>query len=1062
MGKIQKILTVSQVAFLFLIADTLHAQRKETTMQRVATVRNDSAWINGNIINTVTGEPINGANIAYKEYSAAISDSLGNFKFAVPNNNVTILIKAPGFSDREMPLKGMSSIAIQLQPVGVFSFYNEVQLPSSVKKRSQTTGAIESISPNGAWANNIETPDAYLQGKVAGLNAVRRSGTPNAGANLFLRGYSSLYASNQPIIVVDGVYYDNGTYGAALTTGYYNNPLSFIDLKDIDNITFLKDASYAYGAKGANGAIIITTAKAKEEATAIDASLYGSVTLAPQKIPVMDASAYRSYLSEQLQSKGLSAAAIAALPYMNDNPGQPDYYRTHNDNDWQDQMFRNAYTKNAYLKITGGDNIAKYGLSIGYANSPSSLQNTGLTRYNMRFNADLNLSKRLTASANVSYFRNEQNIRNTGIAPTTNPLFVSLVKAPFFASQDISDAGIVSPQLADRDTLGISNPIALIGTAKGQNNSYRYVGAISFNYLLGKYFSLATTLAVTNQKIRENFFIPERGVANDTLMNGVLAKNRSGAQVVKVFNVFNDTRLNYKRTFGSLHDLAATIGVRYNKSNTEQDFGLGFNSATDQLTSVGYGLNTLRQIGGSLGASTWLNTYLTADYSFENKYFVTFNGALDGSSRFGRKITGTGLRLSDRTLAFFPAIGFSWLPSSENFLAGNKTINLAKIRLSYGLSGNDDIGNYTARSYYTSQNLLGISGLVRGNISDERLQWEQVAKLNAGIDLGLFNERVNITLDAYRNTTSKMIIYEPGPTISGQDYIITNSGGMRTTGIEANVNTVIINKRKLKWQLGFNVAKYKSEITKLPAGNIYTDFADGTMVTGVGNAPNLFYGYKTFGVYASDAAAESAGLKNQNSDGTTTMFKGGDVIFDDLNKDGVIDSKDRQVIGNPNPKLFGGISTQLTYSHWTLDVLATFSLGNDIYNYARRQLESESNYYNQTAAIQNRWRADGQMTNIPKATWGDPMGNSRFSDRWIEKGSYLRLRTISLTYNVPIKPTALKYVNVYLTGTNLLTLTKYMGYDPEFSATSGVFGQGVDTYLEPQYKNVQLGVRVGL
>lgn len=1034
----------------------VHAQNKSTPLQK------DAVIIKGTVINAITKQPVNGANIMYKDYGAAISDSTGNFSIGVPGKSVTILVKATNYNDKEITLKGADQMLIQLQPRSTFSFYDELATVSGIKRRSRVTGAVESIETNGAWPAGLETPDNYLQGRIAGLNAIRRSGTPNSGANLFLRGYTSLYASNQPVIIVDGVYYDNGTYGAPLTTGYYNNPLSFIDLKDIDNITFVKDASYAYGAKAANGAIIITTARARQEATAIDASVYGSMTFAPEKTPMLDAAGYRSYLAEMLQSKGLSAAQIAGQPYMNDNPSLPDYYRTHNNNAWQDQVFRNTYTQNAYLKITGGDNIAKYALSMGYANNKSPLKNTGLLRYNMRFNADFNLSKRLTASANVSYFRNEQKLRNTGIAPSTNPIFTALIKAPFLAANDISDNGIQSPQLAERDTFGISNPAAIINNATGENNSYRYVGALSFNYLLSRYLTLGTTIAVTSQKIRENFFIPQRGIASDTLMNGVPANNRSGAQVIKVFNIFNDTRIGYKRNINNLHDLAATLGVRYNKSSTEQDYGLGFNSATDQLTSVGYGLNTLRQIGGSLGAATWLNTYLNADYGFKDKYFITFNGALDGSSRFGRKAGQAGIKIADRPLAFFPAIGISWIPSSENFMAGSKTFNLAKIRLSYGATGNDDIGNYTARSYYSSQNLLGISGLVRGGISDEKLQWEQVTKLNAGIDLALFQERLNITLDGYRNVTSKMILYEPGPTISGQDYIITNSGGMKTTGIEANVNTIIINKQQLKWQLGFNISKYKSHITQLPSGNIYTRFADGTLITSEGHDPSLFYGYQTGGVYTTDAAAASAGLSNKNTDGSLTPFRGGDMIFTDRNGDKIIDENDRQVIGNPNPDFFGGIHSQLTYRNFTLDLLATFSKGNDIYNYVRRQLESENNYYNQTTAVLNRWKTDGQLTTIPKAAWGDPMGNSRFSDRWIEDGSYLRLKTISLTYKVPLRPTALKYIDIYATGSNLLTFTKYMGYDPEFSAASGVFGQGVDTFLEPQYKNIQLGVRVGL
>ncbi|MGF7229936.1 SusC/RagA family TonB-linked outer membrane protein [Arachidicoccus sp.] len=1057
----RKIIYFSLLVLLLFPCVQINAQNKKLQNES-KDIAADTIRITGQIKDAVSKQPLFGVYVSYKDYGAAISDSLGKFSIAVPNKDITILVTSDGYNDKEVALKGQSFVEVSLQSSGYASFYNEVVLPSGLNRRSKTTGAVESVETNGAWAETATTPDNYLQGKVAGLNAIRRSGTPAIGANLFLRGYSSLYGSNQPIIIVDGAYYDNGTYGAPLNKGFYNNALSYIDLKDIDKITVIKDATSTYGSKGANGAIIITTVKAQKEATSIDASIYGGINFAPKNVPMMNAADFRSYLSELLQSKGLSATEIASLPYMNDSTSSPDYFNNHNNNNWQDKIFKNAVTQNAYLKISGGDNIAKYALTMGYADNNSPLKNTGLLRYNMRFNADFNLSKRLFASANVSYFRNQQDIRNTGIEPTTNPILTALVKAPFFAANEISNGGIISPQLAGVDTLGISNPLAILNNESGQSNSFRYTGAISFKYLLSKYFSLATTISLTSQKIRESFFIPQRGIASDTLMNGVLAYNRSGAQVIRVFDLYNDTRLNFSKSFNSINDVDLTLGVRYNKSKTEQDYGLGFNSATDQLTSVGYGLNTLRQIGGSLGSSTWLETYLNSSYAYKDKYFATLSASLDGSSRFGRQVQNGALRMGDRPFAFFPAAGLSWLASSERFLTGSKVIDLLKFRLSYGLTGNDDIGNYTARSYYTSQNLLGISGLVRGNIGNEKLQWEQVAKLNAGMDLSLFNERLNITLDAYRNNTSNMIIYEPGPTITGQDFIIANDGGMRTTGAEVSVNAVIINKNKLKWQLGFNISRYKSQITKLPDGNIYTDFADGTMVTSVGNAPNLFYGYKTEGVYKSDAAAAAAGLSNQNIDGSTTPFKGGDMIFADLNGDKIIDDKDKQVIGNPNPDFVGGIFTQFNYANWTLDIQTTFTKGNDIYNYARRQLESENNFYNQTQAIKNRWRSNGQITDIPKTSWGDPIGNSRFSDRWIEDGSYLRVKTISLSYNIPIKPRAIKSINIYATGSNLLTFTKYLGYDPEFSATSGVFGQGVDTFLEPQYKSVELGVRIGL
>ncbi|WP_081197959.1 SusC/RagA family TonB-linked outer membrane protein [Niastella yeongjuensis] len=1043
---------------LGLFCGQLHAQDSTNAVNgdSIITVNpfpKGSVDVRGTIADAVSRKPLSGARITYKNVTAAITDSLGNFLLKVPGYNVSIRVEADGYQARELALQGAAEVKGFLHEGDYRSFYDDITTPLGVATQSQVTNAAVSVHTKGNWQGVPETPDAYLQGKVAGLNAIRRSGTPNIGANLFLRGFSSLYATNQPLIIVDGVFFDIGNYGNPLNSGAYNNPLSFIDGKDIDNITVLKDATSIYGAKGANGVILITTARAKQEATRIDAALYGGINFTPTNIPVMNAADYRVYLSEMLQSKGVADKDMQALPYMNDDAASLDYYRFHYNNNWQKKVLDNSSMQNGYLKITGGDNIAKYALSMGFLKNAGVVKNTGLTRYNMRFNADLNLSKRLTASANLSFLYYEQKLKDMGLSPTTNPIYTALIKAPFLPENEVADNGIESPSLADKDSFNISNPGALIGNMQALNKSYRFNGTVKFNYLLTNNLSLASTIAVTMDKMRETFFVPEMGIVSDTLDNAI-AFNRSGAQVIRTFTVFNDTRLAYNKTFSHIHQFDAQLGARYVRVNAEQDNGFGFNAATDQLKGVGYGINSLRQIGGSLGEWAWLNTYLHAGYNLAGKYYLDVDMAADNSSRFGK---------NSPSLAIFPSVRGAWLISSEKFMAPIHFVNLLKVRASAGVTGNDDIGNFTARKYYVPQNLLGVSGLVRGNIGNEQLQWEKVTKLNTGADIALLNERVNISVDAYRHTSDKMILYTPAPSTSGMNYVVTNSGGMRTNGWEAAVQVCVIDHKTFKWDAGFNIAQYKSKITKLPAGTILTDFAGGTIITAEGSAPNLFYGYKTGGVYGSDAEAAATGLYTKNANGDLTPFSGGDVRFANTNgSDNVIDANDRQVIGNPNPDFYGAINSRLVYGNWSLDVLFTYSYGNDIYNYTRRQLESMSGYANQTEAVRNRWKTNGQVTNMPKATWGDPMGNSRFSDRWIEDGSYLRLRTLSLAYNIPIKPGVVRYIQVYGTGNNLCTFTKYLGYDPEFSAVNGVFGQGVDITLEPQYKGVQAGVRIGL
>lgn len=1054
-----RILNKIFVAALVLSHPGLFAQENKDSIIVLKKAEPKGIVIHGRVTDAASGKGLRGVRITYKTFSAAITDSSGLFNLKVPSASVSVMLEADGYQSKEVALRGRTQITASLYEDTYNSYFDNANLPFGPQMRSQLPNAVSSVQTNGAWSSTIETPSAYLQGKVAGLNAVRRSGTPNIGASLMLRGINSLYATNAPLVVVDGVIFDNNDYGGSIISNHYTDPLSTIDVRDIDNVTVLKDGSSIYGTKGANGVIIITTARAKELGTKIDLSVSGGYNFKPDYLPVMDAAEYRIFLSEMLKSKGLTDAAIQAMPYMKDDPSNPDYYKYHNNTNWQDEVFRNSYSRNIYLKVTGGDNIAKYALSLGYMGNEGITKGTDLNRYNMRFNGDLNLSKRLTATTNLSFTFNEQNLRDQGISEGTNPIFVALTKSPFLRVKDVSEKGVESPTIADKDTFNISNPVALTELGVGLNRSYRFFGSIGFNYQLTKNFMLATTLGITADKVRENFFIPRKGVTPDTLGTAV-AYSRMGTNIKSLFSLFNDTRISYAKTFNHVHDLSAHLGVRYLHGKAEQDYGYGYNSAIDELVSVGNGLNALRRIGGEFGEASWLNNYLNVDYNYGDKYFFSFNMAMDGSSRFGKEVED-GISIGGNSYALLPSVSAAWLLSSEKFLE-NSSLNVFKLRASYGLSGNDDIGNYTARQTYVSQNLLGLQGLTRNGVGNEQLQWETVKKFNLGVDLALFDERLNMSLDFYRNKTDNMITYENAPAASGFDYAITNSAAMKTGGWEAAVNSRILNKAIFKWDLGFTVGRYNSRVSKLPQGSFETSFGPATYITMEGHDPNLFYGYKTTGVYSSDALAAGAGLSIRKPDGTLVPFKAGDVSFVDVNGDKVIDEKDRFVIGNPNPDFFGGISNRFVYKQFSLDALFTFSQGNDIYNYTRQQLESMSGFANQTKSVLNRWRNGGHVTEVPKATWGDPMGNNRFSDRWMEDGSYFRFRTVTLSYNLPFNGQFFKYAVVYLTGNNLFTLTDYMGYDPEFSPTESIYGKGVDNTLEPQARSVQVGVRIGL
>lgn len=1041
---------------LFFGMNCLYAQQPAKTGDTAAPRK---LQITGVITDASTNKGVVGARINVKNFSAAISDGGGSFKLNVPSFFDNVVITAEGYETKQIALKGKQVINVALLDASGSSFQENVNMPLASTPLREITASVGNYQANSEWKRPMETVDALLQGRVPGLNSIRRSGTPGVGANLFLRGYNSLYGTNKPLVIVDGMIYDINDYGQSIIANNYTNPFNLINVQDIENVTVLKDAASVYGTRAANGAIIITTSKAKQQATKIDFGAYTTFNQVPSLLPVMEADNYRIYLSEILQSKGLAASAIAAMPFMiDDTASNAEYYRYHNNTNWQNIIMKSCITNNYFLKVTGGDNIATYALSVGYSKNKGVIKATDLTRYNTRFNADFNFSKRFTGSANLSFTFNEQNLKDQGISDKTAPVFLALTKAPFLTANEVNSKGVFSPNFEETDILGVSNPAVLINNMQAFNKTYRFFGSFRFNYEISKSISASALFGVTYDKVRENIFVPRKGVADDSLSNAV-ADSRLGSQVKRLFSFYGDSRIEYKKTIGRSHSFVSRLGIRYQHSDAEQDYALGFNSATDDLISVQNGLNALRQIGGGIGEWNWMNTYFNAEYGFKDKLFVSFNAAMDGSSRFGKEVKN-GVSVGDVKFAVLPSVSLGWLASSEKFMADSK-IDLLKLRMSYSMTGNDDIGNYSSRQTYVSQNFLGMQGLVRNGIPNQALQWETSGRFNAGVDVAFWDERAGLTMDVYHSKTRNMLVYETVTGAAGFNNILTNNGSMENTGFEFALNVRAVNMKNFKWDIGVNGATGKNKVLSVPDGQFLTEFAGATILTQDSRSASLFYGYVTKGVFSTGAEAAAAGLRKKNYDGSYSYFGAGDVHFADLNRDKIIDESDRKVIGDPNPEFFGGITNKLTYRNIQLEALMTFVKGNEVFNYLRYRLESGSGVENQLNSVVNRWRAEGHITSMPKATYGDPMGNSRFSDRWIEDGSYLRLRYVSLSYSVPLKEGFIKNATVYVTGNNLLTFTKYMGYDPEFSANPGVFAQGIDTGMDPLNRSATLGVKVG-
>jgi TonB-linked SusC/RagA family outer membrane protein len=862
------------------------------------------------------------------------------------------------------------------------------------------------------------------------------------------------------LYIIDGVVYASEIHSPSITIGHENNPLQNIDIRDVQDVTVLKDAVFAsiYGARAANGVVVINTNHAKELATKIDFQATSGLNLAPKALPVMSAYAYRSYLNDILATTSLSGEEIGNMPYNNDNVAFAEYTRYHSDTDWQSEIFKQSLDQNYYLKVTGGDNIARYALSVGYNNEQGVIDNTKLDKYTARFNGDMQINKKFTAQTNISMGYGQQVLKDQGLSPKTNPIFLSLIKAPFLHPNELAADGNVSPVYAEADIFDVSNPLQIIHNGNNNKKSYRFLGSVIFDYKFSEQFNLTNLTAVTYDKAQEDFFVPRKGVARDTV-NNMEVYSRLGTQVARYYGVSNDIRLNYNQDLPAGNHIQAVAGFRYHTQDAEQDYALGFNSATDQLVSIGNATAASRVYGGHIGSWNNLTSYAMGSLSLKSRYILNGSIGIDGSSRFGDQVESS-IKIDDKAFGVFPAIGAAWILSNEGFLKNNTHVNLFKLRANYGVVGNDDVGNFNARRNYVSQNFLGIQGLVREGLANPYLKWETVEKINAGLDLSFFHERLNLSVDIYQHTTRDMLVYNRGNAMAGVAYYLYNNGSMRNRGIDINIFGRVLD-RVAKWDIGMTLSTYSNEMLSIPETS-YSSYAGATYVTEVGNPANSFYGHKFEGVYSTQEEADAANLGILNIAGDKIPFTAGDARFVDRNGDKIIDDNDRFILGNPMPDLFGGLNNTITYKNWRFGALFTFSLGNDIYNYTRAQLESGSSYNNQTELLQGRWRTEGQLTNVPKVYYGDPMGNARFSDRWVEDGSYLRLRQVSVDYNFPVNKQIVKYVRIYATGNNVFTWSKYLGYDPEFAVSSDIFHQGVDVTLEPIYKSVQLGLRIGL
>ena len=566
------------------------------------------------------------------------------------------------------------------------------------------------------------------------------------------------------------------------------------------------------------------------------------------------------------------------------------------------------------------------------------------------------------------------------------------------------------------------------------------------------------------------------------LIDGIgRVQNMAMSMFSKETSVQSDTRLEWSRQLRE-HFLSVYGGVRY------ASFAFDDNEPQGQYASAGNdktpNISTNMDFVDATGTDdAWrsLTWYANADYNYRNRYFAQLTLSMESCSRFGKE--ADGLKIGGVSWGLFPSVQLGWALTNEEWFPRTKGINYLLLKAGYDISGNDDINNYAARtSFGVTKYLYRSTAAMLDNIGNESIAWEKTSKLNLGFKAYLLGNRLGVDFDYYRHHTSNLLTLKSFENpVAGINNYWSNGGSLDNEGFETTITGKPLVTKDLSLEVGASIGHYANKVKSLPndsrlyvdgqrSAQGYTSSLYGTdnIATIVGQPVGVFYGYKTEGVFATDAEAAAAGkgtyLYLTDATGAHQNFHAGDMHFVDVNGDGEISEADKTIIGNPNPDIYGNIFASLVWKDLTLHVGFNYSLGNDIYNYQRSILEGGFNFYNQTTAMTNRWRAEGQQTDIPRVSYDDPMGNSRFSDRWIEDGSYLRLKTVNLTYRVPVPGswTWLQGLSVWAEANNLFTLTHYLGNDPETSVANSVLYQGIDSGNVALGRTFTLGMRINL
>ncbi|GHB86514.1 SusC/RagA family TonB-linked outer membrane protein [Persicitalea jodogahamensis] len=1006
--------------------------------------------VSGRVMASDNAQPLPGVSITLKGSArGTTTDAEGRYELNVPDAGGVLVFSFVGYLAQEVAVGNKNTLDVTLSP-DLKALDEVVVVGYGTAQQGDLTSSITSLKAKDLQNQPVTSPDALLQGKAAGVQVVQNSGTPAGEIFIRIRGTASLLGETRPLYVVDGVPLNNFGGTVLDAGGQRQSALADINPNDIESIDILKDAAAAaiYGARGSNGVVLITTKRGKSGKARFNFDAYTGVQSVTKKLDVLNGDQYVELLRESLTNRGRNP--LTEFPFSQVVP-------TGTTTNYQNEIFRTAPISNYNLSVAGGNERVNTFASLGYFNQKGTIIGQDYKRYNLRVNLDYQATDQLKFGTSTLLSNALQNrVANdfSGFSILAN----SLTRNPNLPVRNADGTYSVDP-------LNNENPVLLANEILAESNQKRVISNLYAEYAFLKNLTFRTTFGIDYLADRQQRYVPSYVIAR----NG-----RAEAQAVSSdqFTWVTDNTLTYQQRFGS-HRVSVLAGTGFQRS------------ASNFLQTGGQtaGSNIIKTIAIAdpyipfQNVSEWalLSYFGRASYNFQDKYLVDASFRVDGSSRFG----------ANKRYGVFPALSAGWRISEEPFLKDNRIINDLKLRAGYGVTGNQEGlgGDYPALALYsTGRNYDGNPGIGQANIPNPELGWESTAAANAGLDMSLLNNRLSLTADVYLKRTNDLIFERQLPYTSGFGGIgNANIGSMENKGLEFTINTVNL-AGPFKWNTNFNISFNRNRITSLPDnGRLGSDFIfklpDTYGVEGpysiyrIGQSVGNFYGYTYLGVYASD---EDVPRIDDPEKKVTDLYergvRGGEAAFLDVNNDGFISrADDRVLIGNALPKFIGGLTNTFSYKGLEISVVMNWSYGNKIYNMTRAVLTGMIEDLNQSTETLRRWQKPGDITDVPKALYGSSSVSGAsptdVSSRYLEDGSFLRFRNITLSYNLPktfIQRIGLNNLRLYVSGQNLITITDYKGFDPESQNTGGgrIPSLGVDYLTQPQARVMTGGLSV--